>query len=168
MRWANSAGPLRRPDCGTADPDTGPRLPRHLVVLLATACGAAVASNYYPQPLLHTIGTALGVANATTGLLVTAGQVGYALGLALLVPLGDLLERRRLITRMLLAAAAALAVAAAAPDVAVLAAAPAVVGITTVVAQCATSAIVKSESAGQRPVEMIKVRAYPKSGHRSL
>jgi predicted MFS family arabinose efflux permease len=115
--------------------DIGSRLPRHLVVLLATACGAAVASNYYAQPLLHTIGAALGVADATAGLLVTAGQVGYALGLALLVPLGDLLERRRLITRMLLAAAAALALAAAAPDFAVLAAAVAVVGTTTVVAQ---------------------------------
>ena len=135
MRWVNSAGQLRRQDCGTADRGTESRLPRHLVVLLATACGAAVASNYYAQPLLHTIGAALGVADATAGLLVTAGQVGYALGLALLVPLGDLLERRRLITRMLLAAAAALAVAAAAPDIAVLAAALAVVGITTVVAQ---------------------------------
>jgi predicted MFS family arabinose efflux permease len=105
------------------------------MLLLATACGAAVASNYYAQPLLHTIGAALGVADATAGLLVTAGQAGYALGLALLVPLGDLIERRRLITRMLVAAATAQAVAAAAPDIAVLAAALAVVGITTVVAQ---------------------------------
>src|SRR5258707_15270413 len=102
MRRAKSAGQLRRPAApGTAGHGTESRLPRRLVVLLATACGAAVASNYYAQPLLHTIGAALGVANATAGLLVTAGQAGYALGLALLVPLGDLLERRRLITRML-------------------------------------------------------------------
>jgi predicted MFS family arabinose efflux permease len=135
MRRVSSAGQPRSPDRGTDGRAAGSVLPRHLVVLLATACGAAVASNYYAQPLLHTIGAALGVADATAGLLVTAGQVGYALGLAILVPLGDLLERRRLITRMLLAAAAALALAAAAPDIAVLAAALAVVGTTTVVAQ---------------------------------
>jgi predicted MFS family arabinose efflux permease len=136
MRRVDSSGQLRRPGAGTAGHnDNGSRLPRRLLILLATACGAAVASNYYAQPLLHTIGAALGVADATAGLLVTAGQAGYALGLALLVPLGDLLERRRLITRMLLVAAAALAAAAAAPDIAVLAAALAVVGTTTVVAQ---------------------------------
>ncbi len=111
------------------------QLSRRLILLLAAACGTAVASNYYAQPLLHAIGSGLGVADATAGLLVTAGQVGYTVGLALLVPLGDLLERRRLITRMLVVASAGLLVAAVAPDIAVLAAALAVVGTTTVVAQ---------------------------------
>jgi predicted MFS family arabinose efflux permease len=111
------------------------QLPRRLILLLATACGTAVASNYYVQPLLPAIGSGLGVADATAGLLVTAGQVGYTIGLALLVPLGDLLERRRLITRMLVVASAGLVVAAVAPDIAVLAAALAVVGTTTVVTQ---------------------------------
>ena len=55
-----------------------PGLTRPLIVLLATACGAAVANNYYAQPLLHTIGTSFGVPGSTAGLLVTAGQVGYA------------------------------------------------------------------------------------------
>jgi predicted MFS family arabinose efflux permease len=112
-----------------------PGLSRRLVVLLAVTCGAAVANNYYAQPLLHTIGTSFGVPGSTAGLLVTAGQVGYAVGLAFLVPLGDVLERRRLITRMLVVTSAALAVAAAAPDIAVLGSALAVVGVTTVVAQ---------------------------------
>jgi predicted MFS family arabinose efflux permease len=112
-----------------------PRVTRRLVVLLATACGAAVASNYYAQPLLHTIGGTFGVPDSAAGLLVTAGQTGYAIGLAFLVPLGDLLERRRLITGMLLAAAAALAVAAAAPDFATLVSTLAVAGVTTVAAQ---------------------------------
>ncbi len=126
-----SAGPA-----GPAAPRAGrPGLTRPLIVLLATACGAAVANNYYAQPLLHTIGTSFGVPGSTAGLLVTAGQVGYAAGLAFLVPLGDVLERRRLITRMLLVTAAALAAAAAAPAIAVLAAALVVVGVTTVVAQ---------------------------------
>ena len=73
-----------------------------------------MANNYYAQPLLHTIGASFGVPGATAGLLVTAGQVGYAVGLALLVPLGDLLERRRLITRMLVITSLAQTLAAAA------------------------------------------------------
>jgi predicted MFS family arabinose efflux permease len=80
-----------------------------MVLLLATACGAAVANNYYAQPLLHTIATAFGVSEATAGLLVTAGQAGYAVGLALLVPLGDLLERRHLIATLLVLTAVTLA-----------------------------------------------------------
>jgi predicted MFS family arabinose efflux permease len=112
-----------------------PGLTRPLIVLLATACGAAVANNYYVQPLLHTIGASFGVPGSTAGLLVTAGQVGYAAGLAFLVPLGDVLERRRLITRMLLITSAALAAAAAAPTLAALAGALVIVGVTTVVAQ---------------------------------
>jgi predicted MFS family arabinose efflux permease len=112
-----------------------PRVTRRLVLLLATACGAAVATNYYAQPLLHTIGVTFGVADSTAGLLVTAGQTGYAIGLAFLVPLGDLLERRRLITGMLVVAAAALAAASAAPGFATLVSALAVAGVTTVAAQ---------------------------------
>jgi predicted MFS family arabinose efflux permease len=112
-----------------------PGLPRRLAVLLAVACGAAVANNYYAQPLLHTIGAWFGVTGSTAGLLVTAGQVGYAAGLAFLVPLGDVLERRRLITRMMVVTSAALGAAAAAPDIAALGSALAVVGVTTVAAQ---------------------------------
>ena len=106
-----------------------------MVLLLATTCGAAVANNYYVQPLLPTIAAAFGVSEATAGLLVTAGQVGYAVGLALLVPLGDLLERRRLISRLLVITAVAEALAAAAPTFAVLASALALAGLTSVVAQ---------------------------------
>ena len=115
--------------------DGRPELSRRLVVLLAVACGAAVANNYYAQPLLHTIGASFGVPGSTAGLLVTASQVGYAAGLAFLVPLGDVLERRRLITRMMVITSAALAVAAAAPNIAVLGGALAAVGVATVAAQ---------------------------------
>ena len=115
--------------------DGRPELSRRLVVLLAVACGAAVANNYYAQPLLHTIGASFGVPGSTAGLLVTASQVGYAAGLAFLVPLGDVLERRGLITRMMVITSAALAVAAAAPNIAVLGGALAAVGVATVAAQ---------------------------------
>ncbi len=108
---------------------------RRLVLLLAFTTGAAVANMYYAQPLLHTLGRAFGVGTATTGLLVTIGQIGYVLGLAFLVPLGDLVERRGLITLSLIFLAVAQAVAAIAPDLAVFAVAVLLVGISTFVAQ---------------------------------
>ncbi len=102
---------------------------------MAIACGAAVANIYYAQPLLNTIAHEFSVSDGTAGLLVTASQIGYAAGLVLLVPLGDLLERRRLITRILLITTVALSATAAAPTFSVLAAALLVVGLTSVVAQ---------------------------------
>src|ERR1700684_4345379 len=106
-----------------------------LVLLMAVACGAAVANIYDAQPLLSTIAHDFSVSDGTAGLLVTASQVGYAAGLVLLVPLGDLLERRRLITGILLITALALLATALAPSFSVLAAALLVVGVTSVVAQ---------------------------------
>ncbi len=139
MRMRNAARATTtgrgRPRVPGMAPGARPGLPRRLVMLLAVTCGAAVANNYYAQPLLHTIGASFGVPGSTAGLLVTASQVGYAAGLAFLVPLGDVLERRRLITRMMVLTSAALAVAAAAPDIAGLGSALAVVGVTTVAAQ---------------------------------
>lgn len=110
-------------------------LSRALVALMALAAGAAVANIYYAQPLLNTIAHDFSVSDGTAGLIVTASQVGYAAGLVLLVPLGDLLERRRLITRIMLLTVLALAATAASPGFAVLAAALLVVGLTSVVAQ---------------------------------
>src|SRR3984957_419154 len=110
-------------------------LSRTLVLLMAVACGAAVANIYYAQPLLSTIAHDFSVSDGTAGLLVTASQVGYAAGLVLLVPLGDLLERRTLIVRILLVTAMALAATALSPDFIALAAALIVVGVTSVVAQ---------------------------------
>ena len=106
-----------------------------LVLLMAVVAGAAVANIYYAQPLLSTIAHDFSVSDGTAGLIVTASQVGYAAGLVLLVPLGDLLERRRLITRIMLVTALALAATAASPSFTLLAAALVVVGLTSVVAQ---------------------------------
>jgi predicted MFS family arabinose efflux permease len=106
-----------------------------LVLLMAIGCGAAVANIYYAQPLLSTIAHEFAISDGTAGLLVTASQVGYAAGLVLLVPLGDLHERRRLITRILLVTALALLATAVAPSFVLLAAALLVVGVTSVVAQ---------------------------------
>jgi predicted MFS family arabinose efflux permease len=111
------------------------QISRSLVILLAIACGAAVANLYYAQPLLHTIAAGVGTSPSNAALLVTATQIGYAAGLVLLVPLGDLLDRRRLVSCLLVVAAVGLAGAAVAPGLGVLALALGVVGVTSVVAQ---------------------------------
>lgn len=114
---------------------TETRVDGRLVLLLAVACGAAVANLYYGQPLLAAIARDLHVGAGTAALLVTASQIGYAAGLLGVLPLGDLLERRRLVCRLLLLTAVALIVAAAAPSFALLAVGVGVAGITSVVAQ---------------------------------
>jgi predicted MFS family arabinose efflux permease len=68
-----------------------------LVGLLALAAGATVANLYYSQPILETIARQFSVSTRAASLIVTFTQLGYALSLLLVVPLGDMFERRRLI-----------------------------------------------------------------------
>ena len=127
--------PTRRRSRSAGSAELGGGISHGLVLLLALACGAAAANLYYAQPLLHTLAGAFGVSNGTAGLLITISQLGYVVGLALVVPLGDLHERRGLITFTMLVTAAGMAVAATAPAFAVFGAALAVVGVSSVVAQ---------------------------------
>ncbi|MFI6575453.1 MFS transporter [Nocardiopsis sp. NPDC050513] len=113
----------------------GGTLTRSATFLLAVACGAAVANVYLAQPLLATMGRELGVGEGAVGAVVTLTQVGYALGLVLLVPLGDVLDRRRLVVVQLVALAAALVVSGTAPAAAVLLVGTTAVGLLAVVAQ---------------------------------
>ncbi|WP_199924892.1 MFS transporter [Streptomyces sp. NRRL WC-3725] len=113
----------------------GTRMNRVLTLLFAVAGGAAVGNLYYAQPLLGDIADSLHVSEGSTGLLVTAVQVGYALGIVLLVPLGDRRDRRRLVPSLMVACAAALAICSVAPGVPVLAAAFVAMGVTTVSGQ---------------------------------
>jgi predicted MFS family arabinose efflux permease len=108
---------------------------RLVMMVLAFACGATVANLYYPQPLLDEIASAFSVSESSAALVVTLTQLGYAAGLALLMPLGDLLENRSLAGRTLLFTAAALVAAASAPVFGVFLAAAVLIGITSVVAQ---------------------------------
>ena len=104
-------------------------------LLFAVAGGAAVGNLYWSQPLLDDIASSLGTSASLAGLLVTLTQVGYALGILLVVPLGDVLDRRRLIPWVLVASAVALLLAAIAPTFATLLVALALVGLTTVAGQ---------------------------------
>lgn len=115
--------------------DRRPALTTRLLALLTVGTGLAVASNYYIQPLLPELADGFGVASSTVGLLVTISQIGYVVGLALLVPLGDLVERRLLLTTTCLLTGAGLALVAVAPGLAVLFPAIALVGLTSVAAQ---------------------------------
>ncbi|MBC3421720.1 MULTISPECIES: MFS transporter [unclassified Pseudomonas] len=75
---------------------SGTSLSRGLVTLLAFCCGAIVANIYYAQPIVGLIAPDLGLSTERASLIVSLTQLGYALGLLLLVPLADLVENRRL------------------------------------------------------------------------
>lgn len=110
-------------------------LSRGLVRLLALICCVTVANVYYVQPLLHTISGDLRVGESAVGLVVTATQAGFAAGLVLVVPLGDILPRRPLFTVLLAADSVALAATAAAPGLHTLTIAAVFVGLSSVVVQ---------------------------------
>src|SRR6201992_2535555 len=119
-----------------APPGAGaPALSPALVRLMAVTCAVTVANLYYAQPLLHAIGSSLHVSQASASLLVTAAQLGYAAGLQLVVPLGDIARRRPLLTGLLAIDTLALAASAAVPDLRLLGALAVIIGVTSVVVQ---------------------------------
>lgn len=117
------------------EPIEQPELGRGLTLLLAVATGLSVCNMYWAQPLLATLAHEFRTSTGRTGLLVTMSQLGYAAGLVLLVPLGDLLNRRVMVTTLLVVAAAAQAAGAGAQSLGVLMVASAVAGMASVVAQ---------------------------------
>lgn len=108
---------------------------RRMALLFAVACGLSVANIYYAQPLLDALAREFGLPNSSVGIVITVTQLCYALGLFLLVPLGDLQNRRKLIPGMMLLSVIALIVAGTAGSTAVLFAGLAVVGLLAVVTQ---------------------------------
>lgn len=82
---------------------THSNLPRGVILLFAIASGASVANVYYAQPLLDILARDFKVSHAAIGGVVTATQIGCALALIFLVPLGDLVNRRRLMALQLIA-----------------------------------------------------------------
>lgn len=104
-------------------------MPRGLVLLFAAASGLSVANVYYAQPLLDALARDFGIGQAAVGGVVAATQAGCALALLLLVPLGDGMDRRRLMALQLLGLVAALATVGAAHSAAVLLAGMLAVGL---------------------------------------
>jgi predicted MFS family arabinose efflux permease len=89
-----------------------PQISSATILLLAAACGLIVANIYYAQPLIGPIAQSLGLEPQAAGLIVTMAQIGYGAGLVFVVPLGDLVENRRLVIACVAFSAIALAFAA--------------------------------------------------------
>jgi predicted MFS family arabinose efflux permease len=116
----------------TAD---GHGISRGLTLLFAITCGVSVSSLYVLQPVLEEIRTDFDVTTSTAALVVTAAQLGYAVGLLFLVPLGDLWNRKMLAPSMMVASAAALLLSGLAPGFAALFVASILVGVAAATAQ---------------------------------
>jgi len=119
----------------TAQPQPLAQLPRSLVTLIAVATGAVVANLYYAQPVLHLVAHDFHSGSGLAALIITATQVGYAAGLLLIVPLGDLYARRVLVSRIFVVAAVALVACALSPDIWVFGLASVAVGAASVAGQ---------------------------------
>lgn len=103
--------------------------------LLAVACGMIVANLYYAQPLVGPIAQALHLSPEIAGLIVTLIQIGYCVGLLLLVPLGDIVENRKLVLVLVSGCAVALLAAALATHASVFLIAGCAIGLCSVAVQ---------------------------------
>lgn len=118
-----------------ARPDTNPALSPALTLLLSITCALAVANVYFAQPLLDSMAQSLGVDAGMIGIVVTATQIGYGVGLIFVVPLGDLINRKALILTQVLLSAVALMVVGFAQQWTALLGAMIFVGVMAVVVQ---------------------------------
>ncbi|HDR7694986.1 MFS transporter [Bacillus sp. CH_48] len=106
-----------------------------LIILLATACGIIVANLYYAQPLTGLISNEIGLSNSSAGLIVMLTQIGYVVGLLFLVPLGDIVENKKLILILLFLSAFALISMVFVKSATLLLIAPFFIGLGSVAAQ---------------------------------
>lgn len=110
-------------------------MPRYMTLLFAVVCGMSVANIYFAQPLLDHLSKEFGIDYSTIGILITITQIFYAVGLLLLVPLGDLLNQRRLIIGKMLLSVVALIIVGTASSSTVLFVGMVSVGLLAVVTQ---------------------------------
>ncbi|RKG68250.1 MFS transporter [Corallococcus sp. CA054B] len=106
-----------------------------LRLLLAASAGLSVAAIYYSQPMLGVMGSTLGASDTAVGLVPMLTQLGYALGILLLTPLGDRFDRRRIILIKAALLSGALLLGGLAPDIQLLLGVSFAVGLTATVAQ---------------------------------
>lgn len=114
---------------------THDRLSNSMILLLAASAGFAVAALYYSQPMLGVLGPDIGASARSVGFVPTLTQLGYALGILLLAPLGDRFDRRRIILVKASVLVLALLAAAFSPSVGPLLMASLVIGLTATLAQ---------------------------------
>lgn len=112
-----------------------PSMSHALALLFAAACGMSVADIYFAQPLLDQLSNEFGINHSIIGVVITVTQIFYGVGLLLLVPLGDLLNQRRLIVGQMLLSTTALVIVGTASSSIVLFAGMALVGLLAVVTQ---------------------------------
>ncbi|MCX5497204.1 MFS transporter [Kaistia dalseonensis] len=93
-----------------------PKITPATTFLMAFACGAIAANLYYAQPLIALIGPDVGLSPHVASLIVTLTQLGYGAGLVLLVPLGDVVENKRLIISAIAVTTVALILITLAPN----------------------------------------------------
>ena len=123
-------------DAAALQPGERPEgIPKWLVRVIALGCGLMAANIYYAQPLVELISASLGLPREASGLVVTCSQIGYGVGLAFVVPLGDLIENRRLVIATSSIAIVALVVAALAPNAAIYLIAAVFIGLGSVTVQ---------------------------------
>lgn len=132
----------------TREADLPVAMSRRMVLLLAVACGVAVGNIYFPQAVSPLVASGLHVSPESAALVVTAVQLGYAVGIFLLVPLGDRLPHRPLIVALLGLTGLGLFAAGAAPTLPPLVGVSVLVGVTTVVAP-----IIAPMAAGLAPAD---------------
>ncbi|MGC0948407.1 MFS transporter [Pantoea agglomerans] len=129
-----TTGKARDPEADSP-PAAIPVLSSRMIFLFSLTSALAVANVYSAQPLLESIAASLQVSPGTIGTVVTATQSGYTLGLIFLVPLGDCVNRKKLVITQLLLSVLALIIAAVAPDLMTLLCAMLLVGLMAVVTQ---------------------------------
>ncbi len=127
-----------------------PELTRPLLYTMALACGLCIANVAYNQPLLGQISLSLNVSHREVGILPTVTQIGFASGVLFIAPLGDVLERRRLILIMLALVTVSLLATSIAPNMATLAVCGLAVGITSVISTLVLPFAVALSSPNQR------------------
>lgn len=106
-----------------------------LILLLSITCGVVVANMYYIQPIGTKVAASLSVSTSAIGILTMLTQLGYALGLLFLVPLGDVVDRPKLIIRMAALSAISLLAAFFAPSFTLFACASFLIGLLSIVPQ---------------------------------
>ncbi len=149
---------------GNIQTTTTQGLSRRLLLLLAVVAAFMVSNLYYGQPLLESIGVDVGIPMAGVGWVVASAQAGYLLGLVLVVPLGDLVNRRALIALQVGATSAGASVVALASSPVALLAGFMFLGLASSVVQTIVAFTASSSTPAQRGGNIGTVTAGVVSG----